>query len=173
MMKKTLIAASAAMLLAGMAPAFAQAQKPAAEKMGMEKHHGMQLSAEDRAAYIAARVAALKAVLELTPEQEKHWDALAAVVKANAEARAEEWAERREERAEGQRPNIIEGMTEIANNMRMRADRLTKVAEAAKPLYDSLTEAQKRRFAVMLRETMNMQHPNWYHMREKMMREMQ
>ena len=54
-------------------------------------------SAEDVSAFMDARIAALKAGLRLTPDQEKNWPAFESAVRDMAKARAERWAMRQHE----------------------------------------------------------------------------
>jgi hypothetical protein len=108
-----------------------------------------RLSDEDRAALVDARIAGLKAGLKLTPAQEKNWPALEAAIRDRAKARASEWAEKRKEH-EGHH-NVIEGLQHRAKALEARAAELVKFSEAAKPLYESLDEGQKRRFGALLR----------------------
>ena len=44
-----------------------------------------RMSTEDRAAFVDARIAAVKAGLKLTPEQEKNWPAVESAVRDFAE----------------------------------------------------------------------------------------
>lgn len=169
-MRKAIVAASAAaLLIGGMAPTFAQSDKsesPATERSESDRPRAPRFSAEDRAAFTAARLAALKAGLQLKSEQEAHWASLETALRAIADERAEQRSERREERGERTRPNALEGLTFQAERLRERADGLTKVAEAAKPLFDSLDDAQKRRFGFLLRDSLEPgNHPGPGHQR--------
>jgi hypothetical protein len=103
----------------------------------------------------------LKAGLKLTAEQERNWPAVEAAVREFAKQRADRMkartdrrAERREARASGnvpQRPDVIERLRQRADAMSMRAASIKRLADAAEPLYQSLDEGQKRRFAALLR----------------------
>ncbi len=111
-----------------------------------------RLSDEDRAALVDARIAGLKAGLKLTAAQEKNWPALETAIRDRAKARAAraaEWAEKRKEH-EGHH-DVIEGLQHRAKALEARAAELVKFSEAAKPLYESLDEGQKRRFGALLR----------------------
>lgn len=148
-MKKSL--ALAALLAAGLvAPAVSTIAAP--QDMRAEQSERPKLSPEDFAALADARVAALKAGLKLTPAQEKNWPAVEAAIREGAKARAEdheEWRELRHEGGEGHR-NAIEAMQLAAKSMQEHAARLTALAAAAKPLYESLDEAQKQRFGMLI-----------------------
>jgi zinc resistance-associated protein len=120
-----------------------------------ERH---ELSGEDKAAFTDAHIAALKAGLKLTAAQEKNWPAFEAVLRDVAKARAArvaEWRERAKEHLE--HPNLIEGLKEGANALTARAGEMEKIADAAKPLYDSLDDAQKRRFGLLFHVMARMQ----------------
>jgi hypothetical protein len=120
------------------------------------EHFGAQhprFSAEDFAAFTDARIAALKAGLGLTAAQEKNWPALEAALREQAKARAARMAEWREKAAEPHPHNdAIEGLRQGAKRLAARSAALEKLADAAKPLYDSLDDAQKHRFWPLLHE---------------------
>ena len=59
--------------------------------------------------------------------------------------------------------DFIEGLHEGAKALTTRASEMDKIADAAKPLYDSLDEAQKRRFG-MLFHAMQQMHGHMAHM---------
>lgn len=153
--KKHILIATTAATLAFAAisgPSFAaQADQP-------ERHHHM--TAEDRAALVDARIAALKAGLKLTPDQEKNWAPLEAAIREQAKQRAERFAAWREKRddQEEHRHDLIERFQHKAERMTARAADLQRLIGAAKPLYDSLDEGQKRRFAELLRASAGGRH---------------
>ena len=152
----TLVAAGAALLLPVLSCAsIAASQDPASE-------HRV-LSPEDRDALTDARVAALKAGLKLTPAQEKNWPTLEAAIRQNAKARAArfaEWLQKHKEH-EGRR-NALEALQERAKALQARSAQLTALAEAAKPLYDTLDDGQKLRFGLLLRG-FGHRHGHWGH----------
>jgi hypothetical protein len=154
MLKGTLAAGTIVLTLAGAGLALAQ-QAPSSDASRS------QLNAENIAAFTDARIAGLKAGLKLTAEQEKNWPAVEAAMRDLAKQRADRAkarAERREARKSGAdnnaaRPSrdFIAGLRQSADSMSERAGDLKKLADAAEPLYKSLDEGQKRRFAVLLR----------------------
>jgi hypothetical protein len=94
---------------------------------------------------------ALKAGLKLMPEQEKNWPALEAALREQGKARAARIAEWREKAKEPrEHRSVIEGLQQGAKRLAARSVELEKLATAAKPLYDSLDDAQKGRFRVLL-----------------------
>jgi hypothetical protein len=170
-MKHVLVAATTALLLAG---SIAYAQQPPAvpqtptvqaqpdietgavrERREGRRGGGRMMSAEDRAAFIDARLAALKAGLKLSATQEPLWAPFEAAVREmiteRAEARTERRSERREAKEAGERPDPIERMRERAERLSDRAESLESLADAAEPLYKSLDDAQKRRLRVLMR----------------------
>lgn len=167
-MMKKILAGTVALSLAGAGLALAQQTPP----NDAPRHRP---SAEDVAAFTDARIAALKAGLRLTAEQEKHWPAVEAAIRDLAKERAErmkEFAERRAERREVRRsdnarpaPDAIGRLRRGADALATRATALKKLADAADPLYQSLDQDQKRRFAVLLRMggRPHMGHWRWQH----------
>jgi hypothetical protein len=65
------------------------------------------------------------------------------------------WKERREANKDDQDENSeispIDRLARVSERLSARAADLQKLASAAKPLYDSLDDSQKRRFAVLFR----------------------
>src|SRR6266436_2681164 len=78
-MKKFAIAGIAALAIAGSTAVYAQ-HRP-------WSHEHMRMSPEDRAAFTDARIAAVKAGLKLTPDQEKLWPPVEAAVRDFAKLR--------------------------------------------------------------------------------------
>ena len=128
-----------------------------------------RFSPEDRAAFLDARIAALKAGLVLNAEQEKNWPPLESAMRDLAKQRAERfaaWKDRRE--ANDNEPtevNPIDRLTRASELLSARSADLQKLAGAAKPLYDSLDDSQKRRFAVLFRARMG--QGQWRHWRRE------
>ena len=98
------------------------------------------MSAEDRAALLDARVAALKAGLKLTPDQEKNWAPLEAAIREQAKERAKRFAAWREKReSQDEHHDLIERLQMRSQWMTQRAANIEKLIAAAKPLYNSST----------------------------------
>ncbi|HEY1940951.1 MAG TPA: Spy/CpxP family protein refolding chaperone [Roseiarcus sp.] len=120
------------------------------------RHH---MTAEDRAALLDARIAALKAGLKLTPDQDKNWAPVEAAIREQAKERAARFAAWREQRDNGDvHMDLIERLQHRSENLTTRAADLQKLIGAAKPLYDSLDDGQKRRFAMLLRASFGHRH---------------
>ncbi len=141
-MWKTLVAGATLLTIAGSTLASAQQQSPA------EPPHHVQLTADDIAAFTDARLAALKTALKLTPAQEKNWPAVEQALRDNSKARI---ARREAQRGAGPQTDPIERLRNHADALTARSDALRRLAEAEKPLYQSLDDAQKRRFALAMR----------------------
>jgi len=156
-MLKALLAATTALTITGAGLAIAQQtpQPPAATAPADAR--AARPSAEDLAALTDARIAGLRAGLKLSAEQEKNWPPVEAAIRELAKQRADRFAERRQAREartgddSQRRPNAIERLRRGADNMTTRATALKRLADAAEPLYNSLDDGQKRRFALLMR----------------------
>ncbi len=154
-MKKPLLVAAA---LAALAWPGLGAQAFAAPP---DDHH---FSAEDKAAFTDAKIAALKAGLKLTSAQEKNWPALESALRdamKAKEARAAQWRDKAKELRE--KHDVIEGMKMMASGFTAGGADLTKVADAAKPLFDTLDDSQKHRFGVLLHVIFRAHHMHHGH----------
>ena len=105
-----------------------------------------QPSAGDIKAFTDARIAALKAGLELTPEEEKNWPAVEAASRDMAKARADRMAARANEQPPS---DPVECLHRRAERLGTIAAGLKKLADAEEPLYKSLDDAQKQRFEIL------------------------
>ncbi len=115
---------------------------------GRHGDDGHELSPEDRAAFLNARIAGLKAGLGLSAAQEKNWTAFEQAIRDLAKLRAE----RMQVRLNAMPP------TDPIDRLRRRADAMSgiggalkQLADSAQPLYQSLDDSQKRRFMVLAR----------------------
>ena len=144
-MKKVILAGVAALAIAG-SSAYAQ-HRP------WHHHHHARMSPEDRAAFADARIAAVKAGLKLTPDQEKLWPPVETAVRDFSKLRIDRANARmkaREDRdANAPKIDPVTRLQQRADNMAATASALKKIADAADPLYKTLDEGQKRRLAVL------------------------
>ena len=128
-----------------------------ADDSAQREDHG-RFSPEDRAAFLDARIAALKAGLQLNAEQEKNWGPLESAMRDLAKQRAERfaaWRERRDDNQDGGAEiSPVDRLARASERLSARAADLQKLAAPAKPLYDSLDDSQKRRFAVLFHGSM-------------------
>src|SRR5215471_12066903 len=109
-------------------------------------------SAADLNALTDARVAIIKAALQLTPDQEKYWPAVEDAIRARAKNRQARWERVAQLRDSSPMEalntrNPVELMQRRAESLSQRAADLKKVADAWEPLYKTLTEDQKKRMA--------------------------
>lgn len=154
-MKQAIIAATAAALLSSSVLAYAAAPGPAngAAPAEQQKQERWKPSAEDRAALTDARIAALKTGLTLTPDQEKLWPAVETALRDVAKDRAARMAAfAGRPRDARQQPDPIARLRFQADMMNKRAADLTKIADAAQPLYQTLDDGQKHRLQILLRQ---------------------
>jgi zinc resistance-associated protein len=159
-MWKSVVAATAALAIAGSSIVYAQ-QRFGENGYGDGSHRHHHMSAEDRAAFVDARIAALKAGLELTADQAKNWPAYEQALRDMAKLRAERRAAREaREQNPGQTPAPFDRLAQRADNMAKASAVLKRIAETGQPLYMSLNDAQKERFQKLAR----MLRPHHHHM---------
>src|SRR5207253_6778402 len=142
-MWKAIVVGSAALAIAGTSLVYAQQR---GGRDGMMQ--GWQPNAEDLRAFGEARIAALKAGLMLTPEQEKNWPAFEQAVRDLTKMRMDRRS------AMGNAPateDPVERLRQRATALSESGAALKKLADATDPLYKSLDENQKRRFAILNR----------------------
>jgi len=82
------------------------------------------------------------------PDQEKNWPA---VEQALRDISKERVARRAARDTAGQPVDATERLRDRADALAARAAALRRLADSEKPLYQSLDEAQKRRFAIAMR----------------------
>src|SRR6266702_5244343 len=145
-MKKILLAGVAALAIAGSTVVYAQ-HRP-------WFHAPVRLSPEDRAALTDARIAAVKAGLKLTPDQEKLWPPVEAAVRDFAKLRIDRANARmnaqRNDSQDQQKPDDpVARLRDRADTMAATAAAMKRIADAADPLYKTLDDGQKRRLAIL------------------------
>jgi LTXXQ motif family protein len=160
-MFKSMIAATAVIAIAGSSVVYAQQGHwgPRAER---HQHH--HVNAADMAAFTDARIAALKAGLELTTAQQQNWPAFEQALRGVAQLRTQAAAARHPQGQETgtapqqnaqQQPQTardpFDRLAKRADTMAKMSAALQKVAEAGRPLYQSLTDTQKARFKTLSR----------------------
>jgi hypothetical protein len=94
----------------------------------------------------------MKAGLKLTEEQANNWPAFEAAIHNAAKARADRLQQTRDRMNQAERPSPIERMSLLANHLEKAGLELQNVADAGKPLYDSLTDVQKRDFGPLIHQ---------------------
>lgn len=142
-MWKVLVAGGTALAIASMSLAHAQTSRG-------EGWQRWQPSADDMRQFGEARLAALKAGLELTPDQARNWSAFEQAARDFAKQRIER---RMAMRTAGPSNDPVERLRRRATAMSETGAALKKLSDATEPLYKSLDENQKRRFAMLNRLT--------------------
>lgn len=147
MFRNNLLASAAAFAFMSVA-AFAQEAAPADPAAPPPDAEIIDIYTEaDAAAVLAARIAALKTVLQLTPDQEKLWQPVDDVIRkiaANSTAR-------NGQRAAAEPPmDFLDVLERIADAEAVRAAELKEFVAASRPLVTSLDEVQKRRVPAFL-----------------------
>ena len=112
----------------------------------------MEQLQERQAVVLDAHLAAMKAGLKLTDEQAKNWPAFESSIRDAEKARADRLRQAEDRMSQGERPSPIERMTMMSEHLQKMGEQLKVVADAAKPLYDSLTDGQKRDFGSLMSE---------------------
>ena len=136
---------------------FAQAQAPnpanppaaaAPAKPDAPRGPWAKMSPEDRAAFFDARIAGLKAGLKLTPDQDKLWPNVETALRDGGKSMATMY----EKYGKEARPkDPIEAMRRMSEASILRGETMKKLADAAAPLYGTLSEDQKRRLPHLMR----------------------
>jgi hypothetical protein len=145
-MWKPVLAGTIAVVVAGSSLVYAQ-QRPGRQDNAQSWRPNM----EDMRAFGEARLAALKAGLALTPEQEKLWPAFESAARDLQKLRLDRanaaMAARRDSTPQTLDPAAR--MSRQATAMTETGAALKKLADATDPLYKSLDDGQKRRFAML------------------------
>jgi zinc resistance-associated protein len=150
-MWKAIVAGTAALAIAGTSLVYAQ-QRGGFDggRGGFDAGQRRQFNSDDMRAFGEARLAALKAGLALTPDQEKNWPAF--------EQAARDYGKLRLDRMNAVRNapennDPVERLRQRAAAMTDSGAALKKLADATDPLYKSLDDSQKRRFGILNRVT--------------------
>jgi zinc resistance-associated protein len=123
-------------------------QSPGNIPAGTEKH---VFSPADRAAFLDAGIAALHAGLKLAPEQEKLWPA----VETTLRTAANNAMARRQKFKDAPPPaSLVDRLRRRGENAVARGQNLEAIADAAAPLYATLSEDQKHRLPVLMHGVM-------------------
>ena len=159
-MRKFAIAGIAALAIAGSTAVYAQ-------------HHRwfpghMRMSSEDRAAFTDARIAAVKAGLKLSPDQEKLWPPVETAVRDFAKLRIDRANARmnapRDDSQDAQKADDpVTRLRDRADTMTATAAAMKRIADAADPLYKTLDDSQKRRLAILTRMDGRFGGGGWRH----------
>jgi hypothetical protein len=142
-MWKAVLAGAAAIVIAGSSGVVAQQTERAGEA---SRPPGV--AQDDRTGStdggLASRISALKEGLRLTPEQEKNWPAYEAALREVAKHRRERMQPSHDQESSA---DPTQRLRQRAEGLSQMGGALTRLADAQGPLYNSLDEGQKRRFA--------------------------
>src|SRR5437763_11814086 len=137
-MLKAVLAGTAALAIAGSTLVYAQQRgdRPEGLRRGAPTAQEMQ-------AFADARLAALKAGLALTSEQQANWPAFEAAARDVQKLRMDRVAALGERRnsAQPQENDMVERLRRRGNAMADTGVALKKLADAAEPLYKSLDDS--------------------------------
>jgi zinc resistance-associated protein len=176
-MLKPIIAATAILGIAGSSVVYAQQQFGGHHghwgQQGQQGQHHHRLSPADFSAMTDARIAALKAGLELTPDQQKNWPAFEQALRDVAQLRLQRMQARQAGHQSGGAPqgatpqqgaapqpgatpqqaqrDPFDRLAHRADALNKNGAALKKLADAGAPLYQSLTDVQKARFKTLSR----------------------
>ena len=141
-MWKAIVAGTAALAIAGTSLVYAQ------QRGGRDGAERWQPNTEDMRAFGEARLAGLKAGLTLTAEQEKNWPAFEQAAREIGKLRVDRMTAMRNATPSN---DPAERLRQRATAMTDTGAALKKLADATDPLYKSLDDNQKRRFAMLSR----------------------
>jgi hypothetical protein len=150
-MKRTVLGVVAALAVSASAFALTAAAEGDQQPTHAER---MRNWAADRETMLDAKLAGMKAGLELTPDQEKLWGPFESTVKDAAKTRMDAMQQMMETHAQGEHMSPIDHLEAMANRLAQGAADVKKVADAAKPLYASLDDSQKHKFGMLGRMLM-------------------
>ena len=142
-MRSHLIAMGSAALLLSFALIFTATARDQSDRV--------ELTANQMVDQASAQTARMKAALRLTSDQEKNWSGFQTAMQDMSKKRADRDVAMRDElsKATGTE-DVLEQISKDADAQIVRANELKKLADASKPLYASLDEQQKHRFAESL-----------------------
>jgi len=139
---KTVAATLTALFVTASSLAYAQPPSTAGSEQEEPK-----LSAADLSALTDARIAIVKAALQLTPEQAKYWPAVEEAIRNRATGRQTRLAALARQRDQDDR-DPIDMVRHRADALAQRSAELKQLADAWQPLYSSLSPDQKQRLRV-------------------------
>ena len=142
---RTLLAATALFALAGASSVYAQQDLGGHGFGGMRAEQWHRPSIADINAFADARIAALKAGLELNPDQAKNWPPFEQALRDLVQLRVQRL---QAQQSEAQQPpaSPFDRLARRADAMAKTSAALKKMADAGAPLYASLNDEQKGRF---------------------------
>lgn len=131
-------------VLANPSPAAAQTSSspaspsPTTQSAPMHKASPMRMSPSER---VEARIKDLHARLQITPAQETQWNGVAQAMRDNAKAIEAVAADRKQKIAT---MNAVDDLRSYESLAQTHADGMKKLVSAFTPLYDSMSDSQKK-----------------------------
>jgi hypothetical protein len=150
-MKRTILGALAALAISASAFALTAAAEGDQHPSPADR---MERWAADRGTILDAKLAGMKAGLQLTLDQEKLWGAFESAVKDAAKARGDALQQMMEAHEQGEHMSPIDRLDAMAERLSQGATDIKKIAAAARPLYASLDDSQKHKFGMLGRMLM-------------------
>jgi zinc resistance-associated protein len=144
LMKTSLVVAVGVIAFVGSGVAFAAFSGNADPPVRTEKH---VFSPADRAAFLDARIAALHAGLTLTPDQEKLWPLVESALRTAAKNAQNEHLNSNDA---AEPASLVDRLRQHGERAVARGQSLEAIANAAAPLYVTLSEDQKYRLPVLM-----------------------
>ena len=140
--RKSIIAAfAAAAIVSGGAMTIA-AQPAAAQAASTAQPAPGQQPPRAHVSHIEGRIAFLKAELKITPAQEPQWDKVAEAMRQNETERHQGFEQARSNRSAP--PNALQHLEFMAKFGALRAQEADRFLAAFRPLYESLSDTQKK-----------------------------
>jgi protein CpxP len=138
-----LVAGGSALTLPSL-PVFAQAASP--DQGAPPPPPARPRPPRERASHIEGRIAYLKTELKITPAQEQQFDKVALALRQNDTERRQGFEQMRAQRTAQppQPPNALQGLEARARLAAMRAQQADRFLAAFRPLYDGMSDAQKK-----------------------------
>lgn len=157
---KTIATLAAAALLASagtyaLAQAPAPTTPPAAGQEQARPEPRRDLSQDDYNRLVDARVAAIKAGLKLTADQERLWGPVETAIRTSASERYTRMQQFRENRDQRRSMDFMQRLEQRNTMMNQGAQRSAALTTALRPLWDSFSEDQKRIAPRLMREAVN------------------
>ncbi|MGO4523559.1 Spy/CpxP family protein refolding chaperone [Microvirga sp. 2MCAF35] len=158
---KTFATAALAALLAGSGTyAFAQQQNPAPNAPAASQDQGQQnrrprMSQDDYNRLVDARIAAIKAGLKLSADQDRLWGPVETAIRTSASERYTRMQQFRENRDQRRSMDLMQRLEQRSTMLNQSAQRSAALTTALRPLWDSFSEDQKRIAPRLMREAIN------------------
>ncbi|WP_114945017.1 Spy/CpxP family protein refolding chaperone [Microvirga calopogonii] len=158
---KTFATVALAALLAGSGTyAFAQQQNPAPNAPTASQDQGQQnrrprMSQDDYNRLVDARIAAIKAGLKLSADQERLWGPVETAIRTSAADRYARMQQFRENRDQRRSMDLMQRLEQRSTMLNQSAQRSAALTTALRPLWDSFSEDQKRIAPRLMREAID------------------